>query len=393
MRKRKFMIIVRKNDNCLINLFVMLKALLVIISSLLIETVFAQDTVVNRVIFIGDAGEINFKQETIIPLAADLVLKGKTTVMFLGDNIYPYGMGLPGSDEELETSEILRSQFKPMRAKEAPVYFIPGNHDWDKSGKHGLAKIRAQGEFLAAQEDSLLKLIPAHGCPDPTELSISEELVIITYDSEWWLFPYAKGTPNIDCDCNSESEVLERLEELFHKNQDKTILLASHHPFQTFGVHGGRYSFNNHFFPLTSLNKNLYIPLPVIGSLYPILRSTVFSNAEDLRHPKYQHLKNEITNVFKNFPNLIYVAGHDHGLQFIKGPDQFQIVSGSGSKSSYIKKHKKVLYRNSMQGFVTVDMMDDRSITVTYYTYANQGIKADFVYRIPYKEEPVTASE
>ena len=33
-----------------------------------------------------------------------------------------------------------------------------------------------------------------------------------------------------------------------------------------------------------------------------------------------------------------------------------------------------------MQGFVTVDMMNDRSMQITYYTYANQGIKADFTY-------------
>lgn len=370
-----------------------MKLLNVIVLLFVSISLFAQDSVMNRVIFIGDAGEINFKQETIIPLAADLVLKGKTTVLFLGDNIYPRGMGLPGSAEESETAEILRSQYEPMRAKGAPVYFIPGNHDWDKMGREGLAKIRAQGDFLTAQQDSLLKLIPEHGCPDPIEIPISNELVIIAYDSEWWLFPYSKGNPNADCDCNSEEEVLEKMEELFYKNQDKTILLASHHPFETYGVHGGYYSIKDHLFPFTVLNKDLYIPMPVIGSLYPLLRTTVFLNPEDMLHPDYKHLKRKVTDVFEDFPNLIYIAGHEHGLQFIKNRNQYQIVSGSGAKSSYIKKSRNLLYKNSIQGFVTVDKMKDQSTKVTYYTYADHGIKEDFVYRIPYRKEVIKSAK
>lgn len=364
----------------------MLKFIHIVLLSFSMTQVIAQDSVLNRVIFIGDAGEINFKQETIIPLAADLILKGRTTVMFLGDNIYPRGMGLPGDQEEVETAEILRSQYEPMRAKGAPVYFIPGNHDWDRSGKDGLAKIRAQGDYLAQQNDSLLRLIPANGCPDPIEIPISDQMVIIAYDSEWWLFPYKKDNPNHECACNSEVEVLAKLKNILDKNQDKMVLVASHHPMQSFGIHGGHYSLKDHLFPLTLINKSLYLPLPVIGSLYPLLRSTAFSNAEDMRHPTYKRLKQSVGKVFEGHPNYIYVAGHDHGLQFIKNRDQYQIVSGSGAKSSAIKNNKKLLYKNAKQGFVAVDMMLDRSTRITYYRYDNHGIKEDFVYCIPLRK-------
>lgn len=353
----------------------------------------AQDEIISRVIFIGDAGEINFKQEAVIPSAANRVLEDKTTVIFLGDNIYPRGMGLPGSVEELETANILRSQFEPMLVKGAPVYFLPGNHDWDKSGKDGFAKIKAQGAFLEAQNDSLLKLVPPKGCPDPIEIPLSDHIVVIAYDSEWWLFPYTKIDPNSDCQCTTEDEVLERMEELFYKNQDKTILLASHHPFRSYGVHGGYYSLKDHLFPFTVLNKNLYIPLPGVGSLYPLLRTSVFLNPEDIAHPDYRYLRRKVNEVFKGFPNLIYVAGHEHGLQLIKDEGQYQIVSGSGAKKSYIKKGKDLLYKNSLQGFVTVDMMADRSTKVTYYIYDNNGAKPDFTYSIPYTKEDAVAND
>ncbi len=70
-------------------------------------------------------------------------------------------MGLSGSSEEEETQQILQSQYKPMREQGAPVYFIPGNHDWDRMGPKGLAKIKRQWAYLEEQGDPGLKLVPA----------------------------------------------------------------------------------------------------------------------------------------------------------------------------------------------------------------------------------------
>src|SRR6266496_2451457 len=109
-----------------------------------------QDSIRHRIIFTGDAGEINKWQQAIIPDAASHILPGKTTIMYLGNNIYPSGIALTGSNEDY-TQQILKSQYQPMRSKGAEVFFIPGNYDWDKSGKNGLAKIKKQWEFLNEQ--------------------------------------------------------------------------------------------------------------------------------------------------------------------------------------------------------------------------------------------------
>jgi hypothetical protein len=98
-------------------------------------------------------------------------------------------MGLPDSHEEEKTKAILQSQYKPMRNKGASVYFVPGNHDWDRMGKNGLAKIKQQWAYLEEQSDSLLKLVPPDGCPGPTEINISEDVTVIAFDSEWRWFP------------------------------------------------------------------------------------------------------------------------------------------------------------------------------------------------------------
>lgn len=336
----------------------------------------AQKEVKYRVLLIGDAGEMNTQQIKSIESAAGHVISGKTTVLFLGDNVYPVGMALPGAEKRHETEQILKSQFGPMRAKGAAVYFLPGNHDWDRSGPDGLAKIQAEGEFLASFNDPLLKLIPDQGCPDPVAIPLSDKLTVIAYDSEWWLFPYEKSNP--DCDCSTTDAVVLRMQELLDRNRDKMIILASHHPFKSYGTHGGYFGLKAHLFPLTSLNKNLYIPMPVLGSLYPFLRTT-FLSPEDLGHPKYKEMTEKVGAVFADHPNLVYAAGHEHGLQLIR-EDQLQIISGAGAKHSPNKGGPNSLFHSFKNGYVLADQLQDNSMRYEYYLYTETGVEKVYSY-------------
>jgi surface antigen Omp85-like protein len=371
------------------------KLLLVVSFIIMVHHIAAQDSVVSRVIFIGDAGEINNKQEAVIENASHLIIAGKTTVIYLGDNIYPKGFALSGNEEIERSRKIIQSQFTPMRNKGAIVYFVPGNHDWDRSGLNGLSKIKQQWAYINAQQDSMLKLIPANGCPDPYEIDVSDSLMIIAFDSEWWLFPFDKTNPGSECSCKTTKDITERMAQILYENRYKVIMLASHHPFKSFGNHGGYFSLKENVFPLTALNSNLYIPLPLIGSLYPVLRTT-FPNPEDLNHPLYKTMIKNINDVFEGFPNLVHVAGHEHGLQFIKD-NQIQIVSGSGSKDTYLRKNKNALFENSVQGFVVADLLTGNSMRFSYYVYSDSASTPSFRYTQPYtsvkyKEDSVRAA-
>lgn len=349
-------------------------------------TAAAQDSVLHRVILIGDAGEMDPAQQQLIPDAAGHVIAGKTTVLFLGDNIYPRGIGLPGSREQSGTEAILRSQWQPFRAANAAVYFIPGNHDWDRMGKNGLAKIKRQWQFLDEQQDPLLQMVPRNGCPDPVAIPVSDSLVIIAFDSEWWLFPFDKQNPQAECDCQSRDEILARFNELLHENRYKMIMLAAHHPFQSYGTHGGRFSFKDHLFPLTAANKNLYIPLPVLGSLYPLLRKT-FTNPEDLGHPLYKNMRARVDAIMGQTPNLVHVAGHEHGLQLIHNTQtrQLQVVSGSGAKLNHTIKGKYSLYGKEANGYVVADWLTGNRLVLHYYIRTGNNMQLDYSYEVPYQ--------
>ena len=358
--------------------------LLIAIQVFIFINVFAQDSIKSRIILIGDAGKIDKQQQAVLADAANHIIQGKTSVIFLGDNIYPDGMALAGSADSAITQDILRSQFAPMREKNAAVYFVPGNHDWDEMGRNGLAKIRQQWSFLESQQDAFLKLVPANGCPDPVEIPVSDSMVVIAFDSEWWLFTHNKSNPDADCSCNSGKEVIDKMQELFYKNRYKVILLADHHPFQSYGHHGGYFSWKDHIFPLTAISPGLYIPLPVIGSLYPLLRST-FLNPEDLRHPLYKTMIRQVDAVFEVFPNLVHVAGHEHGLQLIK-TDQLQVVSGAGAKNAFVKKGKHALFTAGAGGYVTADLLSDNTLRLTYHVSNDTGVAASFSFDKKYTD-------
>ncbi|MDQ7949771.1 MAG: BamA/TamA family outer membrane protein [Pedobacter sp.] len=363
----------------------MVKRLFLVLFVCLALQAAAQDSVKYRVILIGDAGEMNAGQMASLKNAAKHVIKGKTSTFYLGDNVYPVGFAIPGYGNRVETAKILQSQFQPMREAGSAVYFIPGNHDWDKSGPNGLAKIKAQSEYLDTFNDPLLKMVPANGCPDPVAIKLTDKLTVIAYDSEWWLFPYNKANPEADCDCQTKEEVVARMQDLMEQNKNKIILLASHHPFQSYGAHGGYFTWRNHLLPLTLLNKNLVIPLPVIGSVYPLLRSTLLS-PEDINHPEYKDMMKNVNSVFGKKSNVVYVAGHEHGLQLIKSAEFTQIISGAGSKMTPNKKGKNSLFQEMNQGYVIADQLINNDMRYEYYIYVDSGVKKVYTYTQTYRE-------
>ncbi|MCH5717940.1 metallophosphoesterase family protein [Niabella hibiscisoli] len=117
----------------------------------------------------------------------------------------------------------------------------------------------------------------------------------------------------------------------------------------------------------------MWIPLPGIGSLYPLLRKSVFLNAEDLGHPQYQHLIERVEAIAEGFPNIIKVAGHEHGLQLIDNKG-LQVVSGAGAKSTYAKKGKHALFTDERQGFVLLDVYADKTSAIQFNVYGKDGV-------------------
>ncbi|MDB5012946.1 MAG: Calcineurin-like phosphoesterase, partial [Daejeonella sp.] len=271
-----------------------------------------------EVFLIGDTGSIarSKPDQVMETLCAHLNPEQESAVVFLGDNIYP--RGLPPKENLLRSDAecALKAHKKALENYHGKVVFITGNHDWNKGRKDGYEYALRQEKYLEKLFNKNV-LLPSKGCPGPKEININEKLTLILINTQWWLQPgFRPIGKQCGCRVSSEEEFFEHLIKILDENKGKHIIVAGHAPVYSYAIHGGRYKFSHHIFPLTIYKKKAYIPLPIIGSLLPLYRK-FFGAKEDIAHPRYRHLRHKLKDIFKNYPGLIYAAGHEHNLQHI----------------------------------------------------------------------------
>tara|TARA_B100000497_G_C7570761_1_gene343915 strand:- start:161 stop:871 length:711 start_codon:yes stop_codon:yes gene_type:complete len=130
-------------------------------------------------------------------------------------------------------------------------------------------------------------------------------------------------------------------------------------------------------FPLTDIKKSLYLPLPGLGFLYPFYR-TAFGAKQDLPHPLYQRFKDEVLEALKGYDNVLIASGHEHALQYFQVDQNHFIVSGSGSKSSQLRKDKDAQFSSEKKGFSRVSFYDDGSADLEFIVINGTDVKTPF---------------
>lgn len=313
------------------------------------------------VVLIGDAGAPKASGEPVLE-ALERALANhpeSTLLLFLGDNAYP--LGLPDSADRTfpEIARRLRAQVD--FARKLPVVFVPGNHDWDRSGSRGLERIRRQGRFIARESAGRARLLPADGCPGPEVVDAGPGLRLLLLDTEWWLFPHEKPGEGSDCPTRTSAQVVARLDQLLRASAGRQVIVAGHHPMLSGGPHGGYFSLTDHLFPLRNLNSALFLPLPILGSVIPVARSFGVS-AEDLRGGPYERLRSGLDSAFVCAPPAIYAAGHEHGLQILdRGRAPLLAVSGAGiyGHESALQRLPETRLALATGGFMRVDLLRD----------------------------------
>jgi hypothetical protein len=253
-----------------------------------------------------------------------------------------------------------------VKDTEARAIFIPGNHDWKKGAREGLQTLMRQQRFIDSLRDDRISFLPRNGCPGPEVLELTKKTVLVIIDSQWPLHPWHEDPEESTCETKSTADILAALSDVYASYRDRRVILATHHPAVTYGEHGGVFSFKDHIFPLTDANPKLYIPLPIIGSLYPAYRAW-FGNVQDLAHPLYRAYAERIKDVMAEYPGSIMVSGHDHALEYATIGESYFIVSGAGSKTAHVKKKGHALFAESVTGFTQLDLMRDGSVAITFW--------------------------
>ncbi|MGJ8732640.1 MAG: metallophosphoesterase [Cellulophaga sp.] len=313
---------------------------------------------------IGDAGKspINGMNPVLKSFKKRIDKADKnSSVLFLGDNIYPAGMPDPKDSTAayLTAKSHLDAQLKTLENFKGKPLFIPGNHDWYTEGLVGLEREQKYIQEALGSKDVFL---PEDGCPLET-IEVNDNLIIIAIDTEWYLTNWNKR-PDINdkCDIKSREKFLIELESLISKNRQKTTVIAMHHPMFSYGSHGGQYSFKKHFYPKPGVG-----PLPILGTFLNILRKTAGPSSEDLQGKRYRELRNRVVTLAQYSNKVIFVSGHEHSLQYIVEENTPQIVSGAGAKSGETRLINGSKFSTGEKGYATLEVYKDGSSRVRYF--------------------------
>ena len=329
--------------------------------------------IVKSFYLIGDAGYAQPGQSTPALIALEKYLnenkqKGNYAI-FLGDNIYPDGMPKKDAKDRALAEHRLDVQIDAAKDFDGKVIFIPGNHDWYNEGLKGLSR---EEKYFETKLKDKKAFKPTKGCPLES-IDVTEDIQLLIVDSQWYLEDWDKH-PTINDDCpeiKTREALLQEIESEFKKNQNKTVVVALHHPLYTNGIHGGKFAPSKHLYP--SQKK---IPLPVLASLGVIIRTSGGVSIQDKMNKQYKEFANRVSTLAQAARGkIIFVSGHEHSLQYIEHEGVKQIVSGSGAKNSYAALRNDGLFAYGGQGFVRLDIHKDGSSVASFFGVDNKEPK------------------
>lgn len=319
------------------------------------------DDVRQRLLLIGDAGKADPDGEvTLSKLSAwAQQVPDKSLVIFLGDNIYDYGLPPEGNIDRPEAERRLNAQINAVLRGKSKGLFVPGNHDWNSGDFGGLTRVKRQAAYVTRRLGPG-SFLPTEGCAGPTKVDL-QGIDLIVLDTEWWLHRYARGTKQ--CPAPNEEAIIDSLENLLANTGDDIAVIVAHHPLKTYGEHGGFAGWKDHIFPLTHIAPWLWVPLPLLGSAYPLSRRYILRRDQDVFGKRNKHMRKKLSEAMATNPPLIYANGHEHNLEVLDGQDVagYLLISGNGSrlKTTPVGSGEQTIFAHEHPGFMVVDLLND----------------------------------
>ncbi|WP_232066324.1 metallophosphoesterase [Hymenobacter sp. BT18] len=310
-----------------------------------------------QVALIGDTGAVaTTGMDPVLSLLQDwLQTAGENSaVVLLGDNVYPTGIPPQHSPRRPAAEQRLLAQLRIFELYPGQVIYLSGNHDWNKGRPNGLDYVLRQ-QALVQKHLPAAHFLPADGYPGPVTRQLAPGVLLVVLNTQWWVQQGARPLPP------EGTSPFQELLQLLRQNQHQQVIVAGHHPLYSNAIHGGKFTARQHLFPLTTVHKRAYLPLPILGSMLPVYRKVVGA-AEDMAHPRYRHLRRRLLRVLHQFPNIIYAAGHDHNLQYFCQQGGHYLVSGAGSKTAFVQQGGHAAFVHEHKGFFVLDFYDNQEV-------------------------------
>ena len=329
-----------------------------------------------RLLFLGDGGAPS-PNEPVLKTLGEWAQKdaAKTSIVFLGDNMYPEGMT---ERRKHEATERLGPQLSVIKDAGVHGLFIPGNHDWASGGAEGYRALLAQEKFINDALAGEQNFLPPGGSPGPVALElpkVNPVVRLIVLDTQWWIHQHEKPE-------KSPETVIAELIALL--DTELPVIVLGHHPLQSYGPHGGYFDWKAHLFPTRALKEWLWIPIPIIGSVHPYARKYFYKFDQDIGSALYDNLIAQLNRTFSARKSthqttslLIYASGHEHSLQVLKGETvDYILVSGAAAsrKVTEVMSGENTLFAHEHTGFMAVDFFTNGKVLLRVVEPEGKGV-------------------
>jgi len=325
---------------------------------------------------IGNFADINTNSPEIISLVAQIEKdKIPTAIIFTGDITKVNLLDEVARVKDSIRINVLIKQLQSIYIKH--LIFLPGDRDWSYSGKDGLHNVNVLERMLENLPYENITWKPGHACPGPKEVEINKNLLLIVINTQYWNHPYeVPGPTGAQCKISSKMDFMEELEDIITETKNRNILIAGHFPIISSGEYGGIMTLKKHLFPLTDASPKLWIPLPIVGSLYPTFRQNVGSSM-DIVNENYHDFNLELENIIKDHPGLIYVSGHEYSQQFLYKDGSYYLNSGSLSKATYLGRNQDEIYAGKDKGIARLEYEANGNVKTTAFTFEDEKFISD----------------
>ena len=289
----------------------------------------------------------------------------KPFVLGLGDNHYPNGLSEVWGKTGPAAKQLEKSfgVYRDLSVDGQPIVFhvVHGNHDhrgdlpmwetlaecmFDENSNGAVFKSynlwheniddsNDKSEYNSLKscktnqlELSMPELVPAGG----------ESIRIIALDTQFLLDIYQVREWEIMA-AEAINSHWEMLDDLIHDGDPPNwIIVIGHHPLRTHGKHGGSF-FGNTWW----------------GKFSRIIPS---KDIQDLKHPANIAMRQDLETVLSSAKSkVIYLAGHEHNLQFLRvNENLLQVVSGSAGKTTGVQGKEDTIFCDDSLGFVRFDI-------------------------------------
>ncbi|MEM7551302.1 MAG: BamA/TamA family outer membrane protein [Bacteroidota bacterium] len=317
----------------------------------------------HSIVFYGGASEMNtaLKKSLDVIKAKANTINENSTLLLLGNNVPKYGLpDSSGHKSRFRAEAVLNANLEVVNNFPGNTFVVPGLNEWAHGRSDGYNRVLLFEEYLEDHAKKENIVVPANACPGPYEYEISDGIVLIVINTQWYLHLNDKPDATTGCNMEDELDYIVQLEDAIRRNRNKKVIVTGYHPMFSNGKYGGHFSAKRHFIP------------PFFGSLYVWYRSKIGSS-KDLKEFKYRSMRSGLRKLFAEHPNLIYLSGHEESLQHHTEGNSNFIVSGSISNNTRVASGEGASFAQGTSGYGKLNFYKSGDVYLEFWSTSGQS--------------------